>query len=327
MGPLYLLYLGRLCNCLAALTLVVLAAYRMPVAGELVMVVGLLPMSLYLYASLSPDAAVISCALLFTALSFSASTRGNWKTGELAMAAAAAAVLCSVKPVYAPILLAGLVPGLLRRGNVVNVVRSHVILLAVALGIAASWLAFAKSSMTSSLGSGQPSLQMSLVLHHPAPFMHALVRSLEPLPIIDRYIEMVGDFGWLTVPLPAALLFVYLLPLANLLIVWKVGARGSMKRSVPCAFWYLALAFASAFLIVTALYLISPQVGQDEVTGVQGRYFIPILVLAGIAAIELAPRPRPSASTWRGLAWIAAIIAVQIAATDATIIHVFHVFS
>ena len=59
----------------------------------------------------------------------------------------------------------------------------------------------------------------------------------------------------------------------------------------------------------------------------QGRYFIPILVLAGMAAIELAPGRRPSAPSWRSLAWIAAIIAVQIIAMDATIIHVFHVFS
>jgi uncharacterized membrane protein len=83
-----------LVNCLAALGLGGLAVYLMPVAGELVMVVGLLPMSLFLYASVSPDAAVISCSLLFIALSFSASTRENWKTWELAMAAAAAAVLC-----------------------------------------------------------------------------------------------------------------------------------------------------------------------------------------------------------------------------------------
>ena len=325
LGPLYLLYLGRFFNCLAALGLVGLAVYLMPVAAELVMVVGLLPMSLYLFASLSPDAAVISCALLFTALSFSASTRGNWKIGELAMAAAAAAVLCSVKPVYAPMLLAGLVPGLLRRGNVASVIRSHLILLAVALGITMSWLVFANSTMTSSLGAGHPSLQMSLILHHPTPFMHALVHALGIVSIIDRYVETVGVFGWLTVWLHPV--FVYLLPIVNFLFVWKLGARSSAERSVLCGFWYSALAVASSFLIMTAMYLVSAQVGQNEITGVQGRYFIPILVLAGMAVIELAPGRRPSTPSWRILACIAAIIIVQIIATDATIIHVFQVFS
>jgi uncharacterized membrane protein len=327
LGPLYLLYLGRLFNCLAALGLVGLAVYLMPLAGELVMVVGLLPMSLYLYASLSPDAAVISCALLFTALSFTASTRGNWRTWELTMAAVAAAVLCSVKPVYAPILLAGVVPGLLRRGSAASVIKSHVILLAVALGVAAGWLVFANSTMTSSLGVEHPSLQMSFVLHHPALYVHIVIHTLGIGPIIGQYLETVGVFGWLSVPLLPVFFFVYLLPLVNFLIVWKLVTRGSEERSVLSALWYLGLAVASAFLVMTALYLVSAQVGQNKITGVQGRYFIPILVLAGMAVIEMAPGRRPSAPSWRNLACVATIIVVQIVAMDATIIHVFHVFS
>ena len=324
LGPLYLLYLGRLFNCLAALGLVGLAVYLMPVAGELVMIVGLLPMSLYLYASISPDAAVISCALLFIALSFSASTRGNWKTWELATAAAAAAVLCSVKPTYAPILLAGVVPQLLRRGKAAIVVGAHVILVAVALGAAAGWLLFAKSTMTSLLGGGHPSLQMSFILHHPAFFMRALVHTLGSRAIFDFYFGTVGAFGWITVPLHPV--FFYLLPLVNFVIVWKIGARGSTERSALFALWYSALALASAFLVMTAMYLMNTQVGQTEVTGVQGRYFIPILVLAGMAAIELAPGRRPSAPRWRSLACIAVVIVLQIVAMDASIIRAFHVF-
>ncbi len=144
LGPLYLLYMGRMFNCLAALGLLGLAVKSMPFAEELVIVVGLLPMSMYLYASLSADAAVIACAIVFTALSFSASTRGSWRTWELIVAAAAAAVFCSVKPVYVPILLAGVVPDLFQPGKAASVIRSHAILLAVALGATAGWLLFGK---------------------------------------------------------------------------------------------------------------------------------------------------------------------------------------
>jgi len=168
---------------------------------------------------------------------------------------------------------------------------------------------------------------MSLALHHPAPFIRALVHTLGIRPIIDRYIQTVGDFGWLTVPLHPVFFFVYFLPLVNFLVVWRHGARGGVDRSVLCAFWYIALAVASSFLIMTAMYLVSAQVGQNEITGVQGRYFIPILVLAGMAAIELAPARRLSELGWRNLACIAAIIVVQTFAMDVTIIHVFHVFS
>ncbi len=92
LGPLGLLYLGRLFNCLTALGLVGFAVYTIPFAEEMILLVGLLPMSLYLYASLSPDAALIGCALVFIALSLAAVARGSWKAWELSLAAVSSAV-------------------------------------------------------------------------------------------------------------------------------------------------------------------------------------------------------------------------------------------
>lgn len=323
-GPLYLLYMGRLFNSLAALGVLGLAVTSMPAAEELVIVIGLLPMSLYLYASLSPDAAVIACALLFSALSFSASARGNWRPRELVMAAAAGVVFCSVKPVYVPLLLAGLDPALFRPGQTYRVIRSHAILCAVVLGVTAGWLLFAKSSMTSPLSGAHPATQMSLVLHHPMFLARALVHSLGPVTIVFSYAQAVGVFGWLNVPLRPRI--VYLLPLANFVIAWFNGSRDTLERSVRHALWYMALAFTSVILIMAAVYLMWAHVGEDTVTGLQGRYFIPILVLAGMAAIELAPVRQTSAPKWHSLAFMAALIVVQIVATDATIIRAFQVF-
>jgi uncharacterized membrane protein len=323
-GPLYLLYMGRLFNSLAALGLLGLAVNSMPAAEELVILIGLLPMSLYLYASLSPDAAVIVCALLFTALSFSASARGNWRTRELVMAAAAAAVFCSVKPVYVPILLAGMVPGIFRAGHAARVIRSHVILFAVVLGVTGGWLLFAKSSMTSPLSGAHPATQLSLVLHHPLFLVRAIVHSLGLVTIIFSYGQAVGNFGWLNVPLRPW--FVYLLPLANFVIVWHSGFRGTLERSVSHALWCIGLAFTSAILVMAAVYLMWAHVGEETVTGLQGRYFIPIFCLAGLAVIELTPGSRLSAQRWQSLAGMAALIVVEIVAMDTTIIRAFQIF-
>ena len=323
LGPLYLFYLGRLFNCLAALALVGLAVNSIPAAEELVMLVGLLPMSLYLYASLSADAAVISCALLFTALSYSASTRGNWKTWELVTAAAAATVFCSVKPVYAPLLLAGAVPGIFRPGKAAGVIRSHAILLAVAMGTTAGWLLFARSAMTTPLDGAHPWAQMSLVLYHPTVLARAIGHTLG-IGEIDLifYVETVGVFGWVSVLIQPGV--VYLLPLINFVIVWALGIRGTVERSVRHAFWCIALVLTSAILVMTAMYLMWTHVAKNIVMGVQGRYFIPALCMAGIALMELTPRRTP-APAWRSLAIMASIIVVQIVATDTTIIRAFHV--
>ncbi len=325
LGPLYLFYLGRLFNCLAALALVVLAVKSIPFAEELVILVGLLPMSLFLYASLSADAAVIACSLLFTALSFAASERGYWKTWELVMAAAVASVFCSVKPVYAPILLAGIIPGLFQSGKAAKIIRTHAILLVVALGSTAGWLLFTKSSMTSPLDGAHPSVQISLVLHHPMLLLRAIAHSLGFVDSLVLYFQAAGDFGWLTIPLsPGFFLF---LPITSLFIVWALGRPNFAGRAILPALWHLSLALSSAFLIMTAMYLMYATVGQDSVAGVQGRYFIPLLALVGLALTEFAPGSLRSTPRWRSLACVAVFIVAEIVATDTTIVRDFQVFS
>lgn len=324
LGPLYLLYLGRLSNCLAALALLGFAVYLTPFAEEMLIVIGLLPMSLYLYGSLSPDASIITCALVFSALSFSASARGSWRTWELVAAAIVAGVFCSVKPVYAPLLLASAIPGLFRPGEAFRVARSHVVLLAVALGVTAGWLIFSRSSVTLPSGGANPTIQSSLVLHHPMYFIDALDHSLGIGPVLTFYVQTVGVFGWLTVLFRPGI--VYFLPLVNFIIALKLGIRGNIVRSAEHAIWCLSLVFTSAMLIFAAAYLMWTNVGQGDISGVQGRYFIPFLFLAGMALVELIPTRRTSAPRWRSLATMTVIIIVQMVAMDATIIRAFRVF-
>jgi uncharacterized membrane protein len=322
LGPLGLLYLGRLFNCLTALGLVGFAVYTIPFAEEMILLVGLLPMSLYLYASQSPDAALIGCALVFTALSLAAGVRGSWKTWELLVAAAASAVFCSVKPVYIPLLLAGLAPHLFQQSKIARVIRSHAILLAVALSASVGWMILAHSSMTSPLGGAHPSEQIHLVMHNPMVFAHALADSLGPVQIIVNYCTAVGTFGWL----PMSPWIIYTLPLAGLVILWILGIPANMEFPLTRRLWLLALVLTSALLVYVAMYLLASSVGQDKVTGVQGRYFIPILALAGISAIRTAPARQGPAPAWYGIATIAVIVLLEIASMDATILRAFQVF-
>jgi Predicted membrane protein (DUF2142) len=323
LGPLSMLYLGRLFNCLSALGLLGLAVSIMPFAEELVILAGLLPMSLYLYTSFSPDADLIGCALVFSALSISASGRGNWNTRELWMSAIAGAVFCSVKPVYAPMLLAAMLPGVDRKGELVKAMRSTAILLGAVLGVTAGWMIFAKSAMTSPLSGAHPLAQIGLIAHHPMILICVLLHMLGIVSLIDLYRQTIGEFGWLKVLLWPGV--VYILPVISFVLLWKPGIRGPRERSAGRGFWLLTLVLVIGALIVAALYVGWTQVGQDRVVGVQGRYFIPLLVLAGMGAIEFFPERRSPAPRWQSLLSIAVVSLVEIAAMDATIIRAFHV--
>ena len=76
-GPLTLFYLARLTNALVAVVLRSSAARLMPIAPEALMLVGLLPMALFEYASVSRDAMVIGTAFLFSAVALRAQLRGT----------------------------------------------------------------------------------------------------------------------------------------------------------------------------------------------------------------------------------------------------------
>ncbi len=320
-GPLGLLLMGRLFNCLAALGLLGLAVYAVPFAEEIVLLIGLLPMSLYLYASVSPDAALIGCALVFSALSLAACARGNWKAWELVASCAAAAVFCSVKPVYFPMLFAAAALPQFRRGRFINVVRPQAILLAVALVATVGWMVLARSSMSLPLGGGRPSDQAHLILHHPTVLVHAIANSLRPTEIIIRSAQAIGVFGWLTLPLrPVS---IYMLPLVAFVLLGVLGIRREVHIPLSRRLWFLSLTFVSGFLVLTAMYLLGSPVGGQNIIGVQGRYFIPILALAGVSAIY--PRKLPSPA-WAGRAVVVAIVLLQIAAMDATILRGFQVF-
>jgi uncharacterized membrane protein len=174
------------------------------------------------------------------------------------------------------------------------------------------------------LTGAHPSQQIILVLHHPIFLLRELLHILDIHSLVNLYVRGVGIFGWQTVLLRPVI--VYVLPLVSLFFLLTLGDRSPLERSARRALWYLVLVFTSAVLVVFTLYLIWAHVGRDYAAGVQGRYFIPLLGLAGIAVLELFPRRRTSAPRWQSLLSIAVISVVEIAAMDTTIIRAFHVF-
>jgi uncharacterized membrane protein len=324
LGPLYLLYLGRLFNCLVSLGLVVLAFCLMPFAEDLILFVGLLPMALFLYASLSADAAVIGCALVFCAWAFSVNLGKPLRISEVALAAVAGAVFCSVKPVYAPLLFVVFVPGIFKHGRALKLIRLQVVLLVAALGITAIWLVCAKSSMTSPLNGAHPSTQLSLVAHDPLLLVRAILHTFGIVTLVAYYMQLVGVFGWLTVTLHPAV--IYLLPFVNLVVIWRLGVHGPAKRSVARAAWYFTIFLTCVLLVMTALYLMWARVGQNNVAGVQGRYFIPVLCVGLMSLFEFAPCAQTQVPNWKKLAPVGIII-IQIVAMDFSVVQAFHVFA
>ncbi|MBW6499610.1 MAG: DUF2142 domain-containing protein, partial [Bacteroidales bacterium] len=107
-GPLGLLYMGRLANALVAGLITAFAIALLPFGRTVALVVALLPMTLFQTASVSPDALTIASALLFTAVMARFLVDGEWPRARQATAFVSGLVMCIVKVVYLPLLFAGL---------------------------------------------------------------------------------------------------------------------------------------------------------------------------------------------------------------------------
>jgi uncharacterized membrane protein len=139
------------------------------------------------------------------------------------------------------------------------------------------------------------------------------------------YVGCIGLLGWADLKLQPHL--AYLLPWVSFFLVWLFGPKLKARITIFQSLWYLLLVFLSGLLVMTALYVTWCRVGQGTIEGVQGRYFIPVFALAGIALLRWARGWSPKGGEWLALAGLAAMILLQVAITDLTIIHAFGLFS
>ena len=326
LGPLGLLYAARLANGVAALLLVAAALWILPVGNMALLVMGLTPMVLFEFASASPDAAVIATAFLFTAIATRARFRGRWHGWEVLTACIAGAVYCSLKPVYAPLLLIGL-PGALRFGLARHVIAVHAIIIVVVLGVTAAWLHYGLPSLLVTREGTSVSRQLTEILAHPVTFVITMLRTVE---VYGRswVLNAIGLLGWLTIPLPRLM---YVLPMASVALSLLSRPPAAPRISVAEAMWHMALFGASAVLILTALYLHFTVVGAGVIEGVQGRYFCPLSALLAVTLGGLAARLPPMPGRLAKLVRLAmpvmlAMVVAEMVLTSGLVARAYRVF-
>jgi len=316
MGPLGLLYMGRLANAACAALITAWALSLFPVGRIFALTVALLPMTQFMTASLSPDSLTIASALLFTALVARFYVDGTWSMRRSVLAFVAGLVMCIVKVVYLPLLFAGL-GAILGAGRFSNrAKRQSVYWQLAAAALTGLTIALWFWSIPASAAHGPPSRQgvdsagqVAYLSQDAFRAMRIVVRS------VVVHAEMLGQstvglLGWLKVPLPA---WVYdLLALALPLSAFAEARR--VREGVLGAAWLALVAVAVVPPIELALYLGWTPVGAYAVEGLQGRYFLPALPMLGMAmAILLAGRLPERLAHLAHAAVVAILIAASVA--------------
>lgn len=264
--------LGRLLNATVTFLLLAAALRLMPGGRPVLLLVGLMPMTAACAGSLGQDGMIIGASALLVALALRGSSRGVSRARATATIALTLAVTLS-KYVYLP--LGALALFEKRRAGGLRLSWSSVVGICLAVVLTAVWLRTVAGLAAPMLpGYPLPAEQLRYILGDPIPFAVALAGAYEPRSLLGLW-AMLFTFGWLNVgPVPVAAL----LAAIALGLVWWFG--GEDPQPLP-PYWralWLLLCAAIAVGLALAVYLAGNPLGSRSLSGLQGRYYIPLML-------------------------------------------------
>jgi uncharacterized membrane protein len=312
-SPVALMYFGRIFNLLCMILIIYITIKISPVLKWIFVLLGLMPMTLYLSASLSPDAMTISLSFFLCAFLFRSAFGKDLLLTKKDIAALLVLTfligLC--KPPYSLIILLYFLIPVNRIGSwkkYILVFLCQVVLIWGAMHVWSVRNLFIHESPAVAVTTGNPGQQKSIVNkttpedtdpNHPKgrnagkqkEFILNNVAAFGKMIINNTFIYMrsfylesfVGIIGHLIRHLPGWLINFYLWMLLITAVVSStidvdIGWKSRLLTFI--LFWFLI------FIIETGLYIGWTPVGQNYVEGVQGRYFIPFAPIFFIILIS-----------------------------------------
>ncbi len=273
LGPLALMYLGRFFNLIVWIGLSYLAIKITPIHKWTFFLLGLMPMSIFLAASLSCDALTNSILFFFIAfiLYLAMDNKVNISNRHLCILFIISLCLSLLKTgyfVFTPLFF--LIPTS-RFSNKVKYYLFFGILLIASILIVTAWAYFAKASFIHGNGAN-PAEQINLIINSPGQYIKTLLRSVSHngLFYLDSF---VGILGYLDTRLPNILVYSYVF------VLFLLSSGDNLKDvDIPFSRKILFLTVISfiVFPLLTIMYVVWTPVGNPIIEGVQGRYFIPI---------------------------------------------------
>lgn len=279
--------MGRICNLLAYMGLAYAAVRLMPFYKNLLAMLAVMPLSVYQASSLSQDAVLNGVGFLFITLccyyAFDEKVKLNWK--KTLLLSVFLFILLLSKGVYVCMgLLVFLIPKD-KFDSTKDYWKSFVIgilLLIILGGIVILRVSSGINSLQAGVGDGGDTItQMQYLKTHPSMVVKVILSTI--LTNLNAYLMQLNILGSLNYPLT---LFLVMEPCfllgVGLLDGQEVRGRIKVKHRI-----IMLLAFAITFAaILMGLYIydgIANPVGGMVIGGIQGRYFVLMLILPFLA--------------------------------------------
>ncbi|MGJ7910809.1 DUF2142 domain-containing protein [Neobacillus sp. LXY-1] len=283
-SPLAMMYLGRLFNLIAYISIVYMALKIVPVKRKLFFTLALIPAPLILAASLSADGITDATALLFVAyilhLAYGKVNQINRK--HIATAILIGLFIALSKIVYIPILFLFLIIPTSKFSSKKEYIKKFAYLFIGCMIPFVIWNLMNLKNMSVPdlrINPGvSPGDQVKFVLTHPLYYVKYFIDTLYSegnTLVISMLGKATSNYLYQA---PSIVIFSYLFMLLLFGIIKEETEISIPVRNID-RFIFLGIFSIVFLLIYTALYVGFSPVGAPIIGGVQGRYMIPIAAL------------------------------------------------
>ncbi len=276
--------LGRLAGLLVYCIVMTLGIKIIPVGKRILLAVGLMPEPLLLASCYSSDPTVMAFIILGIAMILAEAAKAgekekdvSWKTYFIGGAVLTWGIL--PKAVYAPlVLLFFLIPKecfkSVKKRRLMSVGVILLFLLLMSTFVLPQLISPSTSGDTRG-GDVSIAKQMSLIFVHPITYIWILIKNIASTwwdyLIGDSVFRNLGHFGM------AGLGYISVIYMAFLAVADNSG-RQYFQMTAGRRIWMFLCAAAAIVLIWTSMYLTYTEPGSLNIMGVQGRYYLPLLL-------------------------------------------------
>lgn len=276
------LYMARSFNLILFLIMGYYSIKLMPFGKITAFLYLLTPMILHQAASISADSLVNSSCLLYIAYVLFLTFKDSKITLNNSIILCVFSILLGfAKTVYCPLVLLSIL--LIFRKNK-NEQKKENIILVISCVLICLIIAFAWYNFTTQFHDGRTDLYennqtkcytLQDVINDPLDFLHKLKKTMDKS-FVTYIKEFLGiSLGWLNITVHEGSILIYLVLLVISPFLEKHNNELSKKQKLILFMIFLV----TLLLIMVALYIGWTKDGEEIIDGVQGRYFIPIIIL------------------------------------------------
>lgn len=272
-------FMGRITNFICYVVIVYFAIKFLPFKKEIAYLISTLPITMQEIISLSPDALTIAMAIAIVSFTLYMiyTKKDEMNKIQISMMCLISIVLSMCKIVYLPLcLMLFLIPkerfGSLKKKNIM-ILTLAVFVVIINLG----WTGFASRYLDSNVNGSSSSEQIDYVIHNPHKLVPIAVNTLHQKSS-EMLLTMFGaHLGYYKVHV--FLPYIYLL-IAIFIVSLFVKNEKVVENGQKSLFGFIV--FSVCVLIGLSLYIQWTPLMKPVIDGIEGRYFIPIMLLVAI---------------------------------------------